>query len=84
MVQTQKKIFCSKCDFKTNKNSYLIEHVNDVHENIKPYACSYEGCSYATRYKCGLKKHTEGVHLHLSMMQEKRNNGCVIIVCKRK
>jgi len=60
-----KRYFCDQCDFKTNKNCYLTEHVNGVHENIKPYACTVEGCSYATSYRGGLKKHTEAVHLHI-------------------
>jgi len=60
-----KKYFCDKCDFKTNKNCYLTEHLNGVHNNIKPYACTAEGCSYATSYRGGLKKHTEAVHLHI-------------------
>jgi len=68
-----KRFLCDKCDFKTHKKCYLVEHVNGVHEGVKPYECTVEGCSFATSYRGGLKKHTEAVHLHLrSAVREKK------------
>lgn len=39
--------------------------MNAKHLNYKPFACSENGCSFATTTKSGLRKHVETKHLKL-------------------
>ena len=51
---------CTICDFVTANNYNLKNHIETVHEGIKPFKCKI--CDYKTAHKPSLKVHTESVH----------------------
>ena len=56
---------CNQCDFITNLKSSLKKHTSGKHttESMRErHTCDYEGCTYKTFYKSGLRPHIETKH----------------------
>ena len=54
---TKKSYDCSECGLLFNCNTYLQDHINSVHNNIKPHVCPEPGCQFRTAYRGHLTKH---------------------------
>ncbi|OMO95349.1 Zinc finger, C2H2 [Corchorus capsularis] len=60
-----------KCDFQGcphtfSTKSNLRQHVKAVHENVKPFACSFSGCGMRFSYKHVRDKHEKsGCHIYV-------------------
>ena len=48
---------CIHCDFKTPLKRLLNDHLKNIHENSKKFACSFPGCNFRTGYASNLKAH---------------------------
>ena len=46
---------CNVCDFERAQKYNLKQHIESVHEGLKPFKCSI--FNYETAYKSDLKKH---------------------------
>lgn len=57
-----KSYSCSFCGHRTSQKQSLTQHIQSVHENLKPFECQWEGCSYNCSTKQNLDKHIKGVH----------------------
>ena len=53
--------YCSLCDFKTLRSSYLNKHVKSAHEGHK-YKCEHEGCDYEAVKKQTVQDHVKSFH----------------------
>ena len=58
---TATRFFCSNCDFKTNKKSYLLQHIKSIHEGIK-LQCEVMGCNYKANTRTSILKHFKSKH----------------------
>ncbi len=50
--------YCPFCNKGFTQKSALRTHIKMMHEQYKPYTCSYEGCNAAFSRKVSLKEHT--------------------------
>ena len=48
---------CPECGQPFNCNSNLQEHMNSVHNNIKPHVCPEPGCKFRSAYRRNLNAH---------------------------
>ena len=78
IVQPMKKSFkCSVCLLAFQSKSNLKQHIQGVHENVRPFICSTynscQMCSSAFAYKSTLQRHIKTVH--------EMNNNFVCQIC---
>ena len=59
-IKPSKKVICKKCDAPFGGKQHLEYHMNRVHLNVKPYACSF--CENAFFTKNILKTHLKRSH----------------------
>ena len=48
---------CSSCSFTTMHPGHVPRHERTVHSELRPWECSYPGCQYAAKTRCGLTRH---------------------------
>lgn len=64
-----KSVVCPDCPYTCRYKAQLVRHKKLVHDDIKPYFCSY--CNYTTKSPQNLKNH---MHLHA----EKKPHQCML------
>ena len=57
---TNKEFKCPSCDFVTSRKTGLTDHVNAVHDKVKPYMCQH--CSHTFASNGNLTQHIHAVH----------------------
>ena len=50
-----------ECDQRFSRNQLLTLHMNK-HQNIKPFKCTYNKCSYQFFYPASVAKHIKNYH----------------------
>lgn len=55
-----KRYKCPNCDFTTSRKTGLTDHINAVHEKVKPYMCQH--CSHTFASNGNLTQHIHAVH----------------------
>lgn len=58
----KKSYACTLCDHATAQRQSLTQHIQSVHEQLRPFQCQWEGCSYNASTKQNVEKHTKAVH----------------------
>ena len=53
--------FCTKCDFRTKELTILRKH-SMTHEETKPFACSFAGCSFRSHWHSSVYTHEHRRH----------------------
>ena len=53
--------FCTKCDFRTKEPVTLKRH-SFTHEETKPFACSFEGCTFRSYRQSSIHSHERRRH----------------------
>ena len=61
--KTITKNYCAMCDKTFSRKNNFIWHINGIHRNIKPYACTKCPSKYARKFS--LKRHVKKVHIKL-------------------
>ena len=59
-VSTIKAFKCPSCDFITSRKTGLTDHINAVHDKVKPYMCQH--CSHTFASNGNLTQHIHAVH----------------------
>ena len=52
---------CSKCEYRSNYQRKLKQHMKKEHSDLMPYSCSQCPCSF--KYKGNLTQHTRRIHM---------------------
>jgi KRAB domain-containing zinc finger protein len=71
-----KKFKCEKCFYGTNNNVHLKDHINAVHEKLRPYVCDH--CDFAGAKKVNLATHIKRKHKDVEDTVPAVDQDCVL------
>ena len=67
-----KEFKCTECPsdrvFQTNRRAKLHSHLNEVHNNARPHACSVEGCTETFKRPAHLREHVDRSHVDMERL----------------
>merc|ERR1712048_494835 len=64
-----KKFKCDRCSFSSTCQKNLTDHINGVHDNIRPHKC--DKCDYAAKKKGNLQVHVKSFHEGIRIIRKK-------------
>lgn len=85
--EEKSKFWCEVCKKKFVKKSSLrrhiiIAHLRDEGEELKPFFCAFEGCTFRTNHAHNLRRHNDKVHVRPKVKPEKVMHKCAYCVKK--
>ena len=74
---TDNQYICDEidCNFKTIYKNNLVLH-KQIHSNVKPFKCDFDGCNKTFTTKGSLKKHKEYIHGNTSLLYKCPIDSC--------